>query len=487
MSVGSKPKRFLSMNRGSLVRSLWLVAVVTVAVAGAVGWCVSRQPQTFASVATLRAVGATGTRVAPTDANVLENALDREGLRLFSSDLAPARFIADARIDLPPGTTAIIRLEFTDDGVRYGPEEDRAFASYGEPVVLEGARFVVPARPHAGGATLRVVSRDYALAYLGSHLSSELDPASGVVRIVFTAKEPGITTRVVEAVAGSYLDASAEEWRRNLAAYRDSIRAEIEETDSLLFVAQTELGKLRGMEVQARVQTEVETDLGDYETVLDRILDARGGSSANLPAPRAVPAVAGDPVVGPLYRRLIGYRGERQRMVGGPEPRSPAHPDVQRLNALIASTEANLVSTLSGRIGALRGQVEVLGSTPIPTTVGREAELAEFVTRSQETLADLQNRYRELQLEEISQAGPVEIIEPYTTPTPLSTNAWVKFAGGILAGLLLGIVTAAARESFTDYRRKWRARAELPRPVESPKDLEKIVSLPTLAVIPEVK
>lgn len=471
------------MDRQPLARNLWLVAFVAAAVALPIAWYVSRQEPTYHSYATLRIVGESGTRVAPTDDIVLENALDREGLRIFSSDMSPAPFISEAHVGLAPLATGTIRLDFDDSGIRYGPEEKRATAAYGEPVMLEGASFVVPGRPREDRATLRVVSTADALDYLRSHIASEFDPSSGVVRIAFASTEPGTASRVVDAVAESYRDVSAEKWREGLVSYRASIRDEIEETDSLLLVAQTELGKLRGVEQQARVQTAVESDLGQYETVLDRILEARGASAASLPNPGSVPAVAEDRVVGPLYRRLIGYRSERQRMVVGPDARSPSHPDVQRLNALIASAEANLVSALSGRVGALRGQIEVLGSTPIPTTVGRGAELAEFVARSQQTLADLQNRYLELQLEEISLAGPVEIIEPSTSPTPTRSNAWIKITGGILAGLLLGSVAAVAREAFVGYRQK---RKIVPRPLAGPKDLEKIASVPNLAIIPEV-
>ncbi|HEY7470845.1 MAG TPA: polysaccharide biosynthesis tyrosine autokinase [Gemmatimonadota bacterium] len=403
------------MNRGPVVRNLWLVAAVAAVVAGPVAWLVWRRPPAYEAQALLRVVDSAGPRVAATDTMVLGRALDR----LEPEVLAPA-----------------------------------------------------PA------------SRGEALAALGRNLASSFDPATGVVEIVFTSRDRRTAPLVVNAIAEAYRDRNADASRQALERHRASIGRELEETDSLLLVAETELAGLREIGEQAQIQTELESRLGEYESALDRLLELRGGGAASLPAPGSVPAVASDPVAGPLYRRLVGYRAERQRLLTGPGARAAGHPDVQRLNTLIASTEARLVPAIGARIGALRGQVEVLGSTAIPSTVGREAELAELVGGLQQAAAELRRRYGDLQLEEVSRSGAIEIIESATRALPARSNAWTKIAIAILAGLLLGSGVAMVRERLTASKAE---RETIAPPALGPEELEEIASVPTLAVIPEVR
>jgi capsular exopolysaccharide synthesis family protein len=380
----------------------------------------------------------------------------------------PAAWIVARR---PPAYEARALLRVVDSvGPRVAPTDTLVLAEAVDRLGQEA--------PASDGA-----SRGALLADLSRNLASTFDPATGVVEIVYTATEARTAPLVVNAVAEAYRERNADAARQALERHRASIGAELEETDSLLLIAQTELAGLREIGEQAQVQTGLEGDLGEYESTLDRVLQLRGGGAGDLPAPGSVPAVASDPVVGPLYRRLVGYRAERLRLLTGPDARAAGHPDVQRLTTLIASTEASLVPALGARIGALRGRIELLGSTPIPSTVGREAELAEFVRSLQQAAFELRSRYGDLQMEEVSRSGAIEIMEPATRALPARSNAWIVIAIAVLAGLLLGCAAAVGRERLAASKRE--REPPVPPPL-GPEDLEEIASVPTLAVIPTV-
>jgi capsular exopolysaccharide synthesis family protein len=465
-----------------LRRHLWLIGSFVVLSVAVAGWLSSRaepvhRAEAVIRIATTEAPVATGVDpllselVVLTGRTVLGHAVDREGLRLFSRATgAPAGFVEETVVSLDPPRAATITLEFGEQGVVYGPASDRRTAAYGDPVLLEGATFVVPAAV-AQSAALAVVPRDRAVDYLLDGLTTIPDSSTGLVRVPLTVTEPRVAVRALNAIVEMYRAVSAESAREDIRRRRAFLEQELRAVDSLLVVARGEADVVQAREEEALQRARQQADLVVYQGVLDRVVQLRRSGLAVDPSSlMSLPGIAADPAVRRLYTRLVAYRQERERLLTGPEPRALQHPDVQRLNSLMASTEESLVEAARRRLGALLAQA----APPVPSAVPESlpgAELAAgppgaalHLPRSLEGLEETAERrreeYREARLEEASETGPVEIVQPATSAAPVAARTWWTLLLGLTVGLALGGVAAAVRELLAPRpRRRPTARA----------------------------
>jgi capsular exopolysaccharide synthesis family protein len=471
-----------------LRRHLWLIGSFVVLSVAVAGWLSSRadpvhRAEAVIRIATPEASVATGVDpllselVVLTGRTVLGHAVDREGLRLFSRATgAPAGFVEEAVVSLDPQRAATIRLEFGAQGVVYGPASDRRTAAYGEAVLLEGATFVVPA-PVAQSAALAVVPRDRAVDYLLDGLTTTPDPSTGLVRVQLTAHEPPVAVRALNAIVEMYRAVSAESVREDIRRRRAFLEQELRAVDSLLIVARGEAEVVEARQEEALQRAGQQADLVVYQGVLDRVVQLRRSGLAVDPSSlMSLPAIAADPAVRRLYTRLVGYRQERERLLTGPEPRALQHPDVQRLNSLMASTEESLVEAARRRLGTLLAQAAAPVPSPVPDSLpgaelaagppGAALHLPRGLAALEETADRLREEYREARLEEASETGPVEIVQPATGAAPVAARTWWTLLLGLTVGLALGGVAAAVRELLAPRpRRRPIARAGVRAPV----------------------
>ena len=470
-----------------LRRNLWLIGSFVVASMAVAGWLASRAKPVHRAEAVIRiappeAPVATGVDplrselVVLTGRTVLGHAVDREGLRLFSRATgAPAGFVEDAVVSLDPERAATIRLEFDSQGVVYGPASDRRTAAYGDPVLLEGATFVVPAAV-AQSAVLAVVPRDRAVDYLLDGLATTPDSSTGLVGVQLTATEPRVAVRALNAIIEMYRAVSAESAREDIRRRRAFLEQELRVVDSLLPVARGEADVAQAREEEALQRALQQADLVVYQGVLDRVVQLRRSGMAVDPSSlMSLPAIAADPAVRRLHTRLVGYRQERERLLTGPEPRALQHPDVQRLNSLMASTEESLVEAARRRLGTLLAQAAPPVPGPVPDSLpgaelaagppGAALHLPRSLAALEETADRLREEYREARLEEASETGPVEIVQPATGAAPVAARTWRTLLLGLAVGLALGGVAAAVRELLAPRPRRPVARAGVRLPI----------------------
>jgi capsular exopolysaccharide synthesis family protein len=476
---------FLSILR----RRLWLIALSTATVVGVAAWLVTRETPQYRSSAVIRIIDGQPMSDAIdvlTSRTVLGRAVDREGLRVFfASTAAPADFVEYAEVSLAPEESGTIHLDFGEDRIVYGSAGDLQTAGYGDTLLLVEASFVVHSPPEEKDSTLHVVPRDTAIDYVLEHILPIPDPSAGIIEIVFTSSEPRIASRTVNAIIESYLEESVAMGSQDIRRRRTLLEEQLRATDSLLLEVQTGLGILQAQEQRGRLEAELRM----HEGALNGILRARSsGRSAELLSPRSLPALTSDPVVGPLYSRLVAYRSDREGMLSGPSPQPRQHPDVQRLSTLIASIEDDLISSIGARIGALRAesgalealQTEVSASMDdLRTAKGDDVRLHQSIQALQLKAVELRDQVQEARLEEVSKGGAAEIVESSTRALPIPSNAWIKLLLGLVAGLVLGAAAAVLREIFDD----WLATRERG---EESQEIEANVLIPTLAVIPAV-
>lgn len=506
---------------GIFGRHIWLILIMTAISVGVAAWLVTQEVTRYQATAVIRLIdrqpgigGGTITEaplmnVDPvqsellvlTGRSVLGEAVDRAGFRLFSASTGiPAGFVQDAEVSLPPDQAGTVHLEFDESGVMFGPPSDRRTAAYGDTIRLEGASFVVPSAPQDKSATLHVVSRDEAIDYLQNNIVPTPNPSTSGVQVVFTSLEPGIAPRAVNTIIEVYQEVNAELERQNVRRRREFLEEQLRTTDSLLMVAQTGLSSMRSREqsysasgrftveqgnlMQVEIQqAQMQADLRLAESALNQVLQARSsGADVDLSSLMSTPAIAGSALVGPLYAQLVSYRTERDAMLAGPWARAATHPEIQRLNTLIASTEEKLIEAVRNNNTALRSQISALGGlrgralgkmSELPRTEVEEAHLTQNLESLQFMSQNLRDQYQEVRLEEAAEGGLVEIVQLSTRALPLRPNLWMKILLGVVVGLMLGGGAAVAKEMLDDS-------------INSPQEIEKMLLVPNLAVIPEV-
>ena len=503
---------------GAFRRNVWLILIVTAVCLGAAAYLVSGETTRYRALAIIRlfeerAEGSQTVEDVPMgkpdpivselmvlqSRNVLGRAVDRGGLRIFShEENAPASFIAEAQVTLDPGQSGTIHLDFMPDSVSYGPTSDRRTVAYGQPIVVDGARFVVPTPPARDRATLWVRPRDTAIDYLAGGIETETVLGTGGVMVYFSSQDPWIPAAAVNAIVQEYQLVNAEMARENVMRRRSFLEEQLRNNDSLLMVAQTglsgfraqeqaysasgrftaEQGNLIGVEIQ---QAQLSADLRMYENILNQVMQARAsGGEGELSSIMSLPGISSDPVVSQLFAQLVNYRTERQNMVAGSWARAETHPEVRRLDTLISSTEGQLVDAVRSHIGSVRAQISALGAlrgraaaamSQLPRTEVQEVYLTQNVSALQQMGDQLREQYQAVRLEEAAEAGRVEIIQLATRALPIRPSPWNKLFLGLVAGLMLGAGLALVRE-------------KLDHSINRPEDVEDIVLVPNLAVIP---
>lgn len=499
-------------------RNLWLILLISAVTVGVAAYIVSQEPVRYTASAVIRLIDRNqGVPSGPSDVplggadavasemmvlsgrNVIGRAVDREGFRIFDdAAAAPANFLDDVEVTLEPDRSGRIRLEFTEEGIAYGPASDRRTAGYGEPIVVEGARFVVSEAPRMGSVLLEVVLRDQAIDYLQTKLERVPVPGTGGIIVTITSLDPGIPRPAVNAIIEAYQEVNVELARENIVRRRSFLEEQLRKTDSLLMVAQAGLSGFRVQEqaysasgrfsleqgnlIQAEIQqAQLQADLRMYESALNRIVDSGSTSqSQDLSSMMSLPGLTSAPVVGSLYTRLAGYRSEREGMSTGPFALAPTHPDVRRLDILIDSTEEQLLNAIRGHIGSIRAQIGALGSlrgravakmSDLPRTEVEEMHLTQNVQALQQAANQLRGQYQAVQLEEAAETGLVEIVQLATSSYPVKASPWNKLFLGLMAGLMLGGAMALVREKM-DHS------------INRPEDIEQFLLVPNLAVIP---
>jgi succinoglycan biosynthesis transport protein ExoP len=503
-----------------LRRNLWLILIAAGIAVAAAAYVASRATTQYQATAVIRLIdrrppaGVETTtdqplgRVDPVlselmvlqGRTVLGEAVDQGGFRLFSAATgAPADFVEEVEIDLPKDERGTIHLEFADDHVTYGPASDRRTASYGEPIVVDGARFIVPERRAERSIALQVVPRDVAIDYLQANLTTEQQHGTGGVDVSFTSAVPGIPPRAVNAIVQVFQEVNAELARQNFSRRRTFLEDQLRTTDSLLMVAQTGLSSFRSQEqaysvagefsaeqsnlIQVEMQqAQLQGQLRMYENLLSRIEAIRSsGQSSDLNAWVSLPGIASDPAVAQVYSQLVSYHTERESMLAGSWARAASHPEVQRLNVLIASAEQRLTDSVRGQINSLKAQISSLGGlrgralakmSDLPRTEVQEVYLTQNLGALQQTANQLREDYQAVRLEEAAESGMVEIVYLASRGMPVRSSPWPKLLLGTFTGLMVGLVLAFVRE-------------KLDRSISGPMEIEQMLLIPNLAVIPE--
>ena len=430
---------------------------------------------------------------------VLGQVVDAEGLRLspYFRGFA-ARLLTEVSVDATaPVDTLHLKFDSTHVTVRGTRLTVRA--RYGEPVVLDGVRFVVNGRPKAREGTWYVLSREAAIDELVLRLRVLPRAQTDIIDVSYVAQRPWVAQRVVNSVVTTFQRVNAQSAQDQSRRRRIFLFEQLQQTDSMLARAQFALSSFRSrrqvsssrekltaqqkdlMALEMRIE-ELDADRRMYRGLLRRLEQAPTSPDA-LQALVSSPDIGDNPVVEQLYRRLTQYQTTLDSLTTGTWRSAETNPDVQRLNQLIAATTTNLVNAVGGHVASLDARSQALrelrarSGSAIEQLPGAEAEemrLLEQVESLRRLTDQLRDDYQRARIAQAVEGGQVEIIDLAALPTrTVGIPRSLQMGLGLTLGLVLAGTGVLLRETSN-------------RSIRRRRDMESLLHIPSLAVIPRI-
>lgn len=397
-------------------------------------------------------------------------------------------------------TPDTLRLQFGDTGFVVSGREGTRAAAYGRPVKVDGVRFALREPPGVTAGLLIAVPREHAVDSLLAHLEVTPRTRTEILDVGFTATDPEVAARVVNAAVAVFQEASVDAARDQARRRREFMEVQLRQNDSILTIAQNALSGFRGrnrayssQDLFAASQEGVlalelqRADLAvEYQTY-QALLRELTREERNEGSPRIATLAAGadaNPVVAQLYSRLLQYQAEYDSLTTGEYRSAEDSPDVRRVAALIASSREQLVEAVRSHMNSLGARLTVLDGLKaareatfqeLPAAEVEEAMLATRLDALRKLGDQLRMEYQRTRIEEAVEAGRLSIIDLATVPEmPTGVGPVTKIALGTILGLLLGGSAALLREARD-------------RVIRRREDIETVLQLPWLAVIPRIR
>jgi tyrosine-protein kinase Etk/Wzc len=190
-----------------------------------------------------------------------------------------------------------------------------------------------------------------------------------------------------------------------------------------------------------------------------------------------------NPVINGLYQQLLKYQLRIDSMTTGPWKASATNPDLIQARALARGTQNQLIQAVRSHIGSIDVRMKAIDNqlrrqgasiATLPADAEEEMRLTRRVTAFANMGDGLRGELQKARMAEAVEAGDIEIVALAPLPsTPLLNMAVLKVSLGLFLGLALGMVIAYILEALNTAVRR-------------PEDLEAVLHVPGLAVIPRI-
>lgn len=514
----------------TLRRHLWLIAGITAAAIAFTAYRVSKQALEYQATAVIRLVDARRELAGNLDDNTGQGMMGGYWTDPITSQLQVlrSRAVAAAVVDsqslglrvqskgfpasvlrnvslTAEASADTVRLQFMPNGMTVTAAGTSMHVPYDSTVRAAGIVFAVHGQPvNAQKGELYTISRTAAIDMVLGGLSARQRDRTDVVDVSFTAQDPSVARQVVNTVVGVFQSQNAATAQQQSRRRRIFVEAQLNQTDSLLQVAQGRLSDYRTNKqvygssdaVVAAEQTgllnldmqrsQLVADRSTYQTLLNAL--AKDDTSAaprqkTLSAIVASPGIADNPVVQAIYTQLVTYQATLDSISVGKWGSAASNPDVQRLHALVAGAQSQLGDAVGSQVTSLDARVSALDELrqrstdalkTLPATQAGEARLMEQVESARNMADELRDEYQKARIAEAVEAGQVEVVDLATSPyAPIGTSRRTKLLTGIIVGLLLGTGAAFLVERLnTAIRRR--------------EEIESMLQIPGLAIIPQI-
>jgi tyrosine-protein kinase Etk/Wzc len=518
----------LKESLGVLRRHLWLVLLITAAAVLFTAYRLHNEQRQYQASATIRLVD-TQRELA---GNLDNNSSPYQTMAAWADPIESqlqvlhSRAVGEAVVDSQPLGTRVqvagfpasvlkgvalsregsgdsVRLTFGDKSVSAEADGHTQTVPYGAAIEAGGIRFSVAGEPASRDAgMLRVISRDGATDLVLSGLHASQRTRTDVVDVSYTAGDPYVAQQVANAAVKVFQMENAKSAQEQSRRRRIFLESQLDQTDSLLRVAQNHLSDYRASKrvygsadaVVAAEQTgllNLETQRQDmvasrrvYQSLLQQLSGESGDPRGNtLSALVASPGIADNPVVSATYQQLVTYQATLDSATTGKWSSAPTNPDVQRLRKLIAGAQAQLTEAVRSQVTSLDARIQALDELrdrssatlkQLPATQAGEARLVEQVQAARDMADQLRSEDQKARIAEAVEAGQVEIVDLARQPfAPIGTSRRIKLLTGLIVGLLLGAGAAFLMERLnTAIRRR--------------DEIESLLQIPGLGIIPRI-
>lgn len=506
-----------------LRRHLLLVVSVALAFGGIAAWLAYRVPPTYESTATVRMTDLRESLTGGLDPRaervvmgrrdpllsqievvrsrtLLGRVVDREGLRAFlvGEGVAPD-LLRDVRVPADARGGDTLSLAFGERQVEVRGGGQRAVAAYGAPVVIHGLRFTVPRRPAGETAELVVGSRAAAIAGLLGRLRARPRQDTDLFDLSYVAGDPERARQVLDAVVAEFQQLNAQQAQLRSRRRREFIEEQLVASERELAAAQVALSQFRrtqqvyssreefASEQQGLRDLELRREELESERQVSRNLLAaaeRGGTDTRaLRSLVSSPAMASNPVVQQLYQQLVEYEARRDSLTTGRYASAAQNPDVDRYNQLIAGTQSRIADAVRSQIQSVEARIAALDGIrdrrtsriqTLPDVEAEEGRLMQQVEIRQEGANQLRAELQKARIAEAVEIGQVEVVDRASEPAgPVPRHRGLRILLGLLVGLGVGGAAAMVREQMNTS-------------VGSREELEELLSVASLAVIPQI-
>jgi len=411
----------------------------------------------------------------------------------------PASYLQLIHVD-SVGTSTSLPVDFgsADFVIQDGKREIRA--QYGQIVSIDGVSFRILSRPPHRSAEIVLRTTSDAIAVLLDGVEARPRKSTDVVDVTYRANDPVVAQQVVNTIISAYKSVNAAASQQQSVRRREFIQEQLKQTDSLFADATTALSTFRSHEQvygsDARVaaeqtglmtldvsREELTADKKTLESLLDNLRNTSGPHSEKLDALLASPGVANNPVVTSLFQQLIDLRSSRDSLSVGKWAAAHSNPDVQKLDTLISTTQAELLSAVRSNIDAVNARLTALNDLrsrnanqlqKLPSVQAVEARLLQRVETARKMADQLREEFQRARISEAVEVGQVEIVDYATAPNaPIGKSSLFRVLTGLLIGLIVGGGAAVMLERLnTTVRRR--------------DDIETLLRIPGLAVIPQM-
>jgi tyrosine-protein kinase Etk/Wzc len=425
-------------------------------------------------------------------------------LRVRTVDF-PASLVSDFTLPGTPEQTAglgtTVDLTFgAGDVTAIAKTGERATAAYGEPLDLAGVHFAISAEPKASSGVLKVLHRVDAVESLARAIQAQPREETNVIDVSYASTDPELAQSVINNLVQTFKQSSIEDAAQEARLRRQFIETQLRENDSLLSGARLAVSRFRSQQksFSAREKFTVErSDLASmqqqqaeldsqrrlYASIAQELKSGnQKGSLQDLGALLSAQGANASPVVMDLYQQLQHLQASRDSLTTGQWARSATNPDVQRVDALIASASDRLERTVTTIVGVLDDRRASLSKmqaqntatlVQIPATDAEEAVLLEREESYRKIADNLRDEYQKARLAEAAEVGQIDIVDLATLPkTPVGIPASRKIIFGVILGLFLGVGIALVLEHLNTS-------------IRGRDDVETSLQLPGLAVIPK--
>ncbi|CAN5695558.1 hypothetical protein BH23GEM6_BH23GEM6_18220 [soil metagenome] len=429
---------------------------------------------------------------------VVGQVVDQEGLQLRPLGGISAVGLVDTHVSAT-APTETLTLDFGGDGYTVQMGSQRVRASYGEVVQLDGVQFSVAGQPEQDRWNLEVVTRERAIDDALVRVAGSPRDRASIIDIHYSDPNPVRAQRVVNGVAAAFQSHNMRTVQQKSQRRRVFIEEQLGQTEAQLADAQTALGLFRtqerlyssreklASEQAGLMNLEVRREEMDAERrmlqgLLARVDRTRGAErEEGIRTMVSAPGISSNPVVGNIHGRLVQYQAERDNLSTGTWGRSQSHPDVERLNSLIATAERDLASAVRSHIMSLDARVRSLddlrgrSATTIrglPEAEMEETRLAQEVETIGRMADLLREEYQKARIAEAVEEGQVEILDLASTASPQQGGRRKQMLGiSLVLGLMLGSGGALLMETTN-------------RSIRHRDEMDAVLRVPSLAVLP---